>query len=139
VSEQPNETKPEFPKPFLRLYVTSFYAFLVWWVAGAVASVAYINRGRPRVVYLGALIAAGVAMAAFLVTATIVTIWLHRLTGEWPWTGWTPRSVLRSWLGSVGLTGPERFGSKPRHKVELAILVFLAALIGLMAFAASRS
>jgi hypothetical protein len=114
----------------------NLYLCLAWAAAAVVYDVTFESNRR---LHGPALAAAGVCAAATLVIQTILTVWSHRLTGKWPWTGWTLRSFVRSTMVSWGLAGPERFGSKPRHKVELVIAGVLAIMIGLLAVGAFLS
>ena len=64
------------------------------------------------------------------------TIWWHRISGRWPWDGYTPGSALREWAGSVGLLehhGRPGFWASRWNRVAA---LFLLAVFGSMVLAA---
>jgi hypothetical protein len=113
-----------------------------WWLlAGAWASLigsgwaalAGFSTGRVRLV---AFVLAGVSLAVVVAACVVTTVLYRRATGKWPITWHDVRQRVPAYLRAEFRIG---FGHKRWHKVALIVLIGLAAILGSLVWAASRS
>ena len=69
-------------------------------------------------------------------------VWRHHVTGEWPWDGYTPRSALREWAGSIGLLshhGRPGYWAKRANRLLIYLLLVFLGLIAAAVVVGQRS
>jgi hypothetical protein len=128
------------PRGFRALGRAGLWSSVAWVVAALAYPTFRVIKGSSPWLHDARLFSAVLLYVSGIVTIGLIAVhiwWRHRVTGEWPWRGYTPRSALREWAGSVGLLehhGRPAFWAKRSNRAAAFFLLAIFALAAIVAF-----
>jgi len=96
----------EFPPRLQLLMRISGWSALVWGVGVFPYAALQVNGSTATWATYARIASTLIVWTSMLLTlglAPIILVWTHRLTGQWPWDGYTITSAIRESAGAIGL------------------------------------